>query len=118
MLKPGGEFIFTDLMQADQCPEGVLQPILDRLLLENMASPGYCRGAAARVALRELSYEDLTPHLTTHYAKVLDDMESLAAHNGHLLDENYVQRARTGLHHWVEGGDKGYLAWGVFHFQA
>ncbi len=41
VLKPGGEFVFSDLMQSDTCPQGVLQPILDRLLLKDMASPGY-----------------------------------------------------------------------------
>ena len=36
VLRAGGDFIFTDLMQADDCPEGVLQPILERLLLEDI----------------------------------------------------------------------------------
>ena len=45
-------------------------------------------------------------------------METLAAHNGNLLDDGYVKRARTGLRRWVEGGNEGYLAWGVFHFRA
>ncbi len=44
----GGDLIFTDLMQADVCPEGVLQPILERLLLEDLASfaryPGVPQG--------------------------------------------------------------------------
>ena len=31
VLKPGGDFIFTDLMQTDHCPEGVLGPVLDRI---------------------------------------------------------------------------------------
>lgn len=48
VLLAGGDFIFTDLMQADDCPEGVLQPILERLLLEDMASfarhPGVPQG--------------------------------------------------------------------------
>lgn len=56
VLLAGGDFIFTDLMQADDCPEGVLQPILERLLLEDMASPGFYRGIAARSALREIAY--------------------------------------------------------------
>jgi sarcosine/dimethylglycine N-methyltransferase len=41
VLKPGGEFVFTDPMQSDDCPDGVLQPILDRIHLESMASPGF-----------------------------------------------------------------------------
>ncbi len=36
VLLAGGDLIFTDLMQADDCPEGVLRPILERLLLEDI----------------------------------------------------------------------------------
>lgn len=90
---------------------------LKRLLLEDMASPGFSRGIAARSALREIEYEDLTPHLTTHYAKVLEDMETLVARDDNALAKAYVERARTGLRRWVEGGDKGHQVWGAFHFR-
>ncbi|PWG74813.1 SAM-dependent methyltransferase, partial [Enterococcus hirae] len=30
VLKPGGHLIFTDPMQADDVPDGVLQPVYDR----------------------------------------------------------------------------------------
>src|SRR5690606_39426584 len=30
VLKPGGHFIFTDPMQADDVPEGVLDPVYER----------------------------------------------------------------------------------------
>jgi ubiquinone/menaquinone biosynthesis C-methylase UbiE len=33
VLRPGGRFIFTDPMQPDDCPNGVLQPILDNIKL-------------------------------------------------------------------------------------
>jgi ubiquinone/menaquinone biosynthesis C-methylase UbiE len=38
VLKPGGELVFTDPMQADDCPDGVLQPVLDRIHLESLGS--------------------------------------------------------------------------------
>ncbi|MCB1201866.1 MAG: class I SAM-dependent methyltransferase, partial [Leptospiraceae bacterium] len=38
ILKPGGDFIFTDPMQADNVPAGVLQPVLDRIHLQSMGS--------------------------------------------------------------------------------
>jgi len=38
VLKPGGTFIFTDPMQSDDCPVGVLQPVLDRIHLEELGS--------------------------------------------------------------------------------
>jgi len=24
---------------------------------------------------------------------------------------------KKGLRHWIDGGKKGYLAWGIFHFK-
>jgi len=38
VLKPGGQFVFTDPMQADDCPQGVLQPILDRIHLSSLGA--------------------------------------------------------------------------------
>lgn len=117
VLRTGGEFVFTDLMMADDCPESVVKPILDRLLLESMASPEFYRFTASHCGFAELSYEDLTPHLAQHYARVLEDMEAMVARDPSALDADYVERARTGLQRWVDGGRAGHLAWGVFHFR-
>lgn len=38
VLRPGGELIFTDPMQADDVPDGVLQPVYDRLNLRDLGS--------------------------------------------------------------------------------
>jgi sarcosine/dimethylglycine N-methyltransferase len=45
-LKRGGEFVFTDPMQADDCPPGVLQPVYDRIHLESLGSVRFYRAAA------------------------------------------------------------------------
>jgi sarcosine/dimethylglycine N-methyltransferase len=117
VLRTGGEFIFTDLMMADGCPEAAVKPILDRLLLESMASPEFYRFTASHCGFEELSYEDLTPHMTMHYERVLEDMDALVADDSSALDAAYVERARTGLQRWVDGGQAGHLAWGVFHYR-
>jgi sarcosine/dimethylglycine N-methyltransferase len=118
VLKPDGQFVFTDPMQADDCPEGVLQPILDRIHLESLGSPKFYRGAAEEAGLQEVRFDDLTPHLITHYARVLEETEK----RGHELEEvvspAYLERMKKGLRHWVEGGEKGYLAWGIWEFKA
>ena len=75
VLKPGGQFVFTDPMQADDCPRGVLQPILDRIHLESLGSPGFYREAAEQAGLEEVGFDELTPHLVTHYARVLEETE-------------------------------------------
>ena len=118
VLKPGGEFIFTDPMQADDAPEDKLQPIYDRINLSSMGSPSFYRQKAKECGLTEEEFEELTPHLTNHYARVREEMhrkyDKLKANN---VSDDYIQRMDKGLQHWVEGGKKGWLVWGVFHFR-
>src|SRR5690606_32185565 len=75
VLKPGGEFIFTDPMQADDCPAGVLQPVLDRIHLENLGSMGFYRQEAKRLEWEEVGVSDLTHQLVTHYGRVRTELE-------------------------------------------
>jgi len=117
VLQPGGEFIFTDPMQADDCPAGVLQNVLSRIHLDTLGSFAFYRDEAARLGWDELAVEDLTPQLVLHYTRVLDELmrqrQKLAAH----VSSSYIDRMLQGLEHWIEAGQQGYLAWGIMHFQ-
>jgi sarcosine/dimethylglycine N-methyltransferase len=119
VLEPGGEFIMTDPMQADDCPPDVLQPILDRIHLETLGTPGFYRRTLVELGMEELGYEDLTDQLVNHYARVLGELErqedKLKQHGR--VSEDYIERMKKGLGHWVEGGLKGHLAWGILHFR-
>ncbi|MFP4172044.1 MAG: SAM-dependent methyltransferase [Candidatus Hydrogenedentota bacterium] len=118
VLKPGGEFIFTDPMQADDAPTDKLQPIYDRINLSSMGSPSFYRQKAKECGLTEVEFEELTPQLTHHYARVREEMhkkhDALKANN---VSDDYIQRMDKGLQHWVEGGKNGWLVWGIFHFR-
>jgi sarcosine/dimethylglycine N-methyltransferase len=117
VLKPGGELIFTDPMQADDCPEGVLQPIFDRIHLSSLGSFAFYRAQAKRLGWEEVEVIDLTENLIAHYARVADTLrEQRASLKGKVSDE-YIERMLTGLGHWVEGGRNGYLSWGIMHFR-
>lgn len=117
VLKPGGEMIFTDPMQSDSCPEGVLQPIYDRIHLLSLGSPGFYRDYAKKIGFQDLGFEPLDDHLTLHYARVLDEMENREDELEKVVSRNYIENMKTGLRHWIDGGRKGYLAWGIFHFK-
>jgi sarcosine/dimethylglycine N-methyltransferase len=117
VLKRGGDFIFTDPMQADDCPAGVLQPVLDRIHLESLGSPGFYKEAAGNSGLRFLDFIDYTPHLIRHYQRVHDELlANRSVLRGKVSDE-YIERMLKGLMHWVEAGSKGYLSWGILHFR-
>ncbi len=117
VLRPGGEMIFTDPMQADDCPEGVLQPIYERIHLLSLGSPGFYRNYAKQLGFEDMGFEPLDDHLTTHYARVLDEMERREEELETVVSPEYIGNMKKGLRHWVDGGKKGYLAWGIFHFR-
>ncbi|MEX1081591.1 MAG: methyltransferase domain-containing protein [Halofilum sp. (in: g-proteobacteria)] len=119
VLKPGGELLFTDPMQADDANTQELQPIYDRLHLESLGSPGFYREQAKKHGLTELGFEDLTHQLTNHYGRVrqelVDREDELKKED--IVGEEYIERMKEGLAHWVNGGKGGQLAWGIFHFR-
>lgn len=116
VLKEDGDFVFTDPMKADGCPDEVLQPILERLHLDSLGSPGFYRRTAREVGLQELGFEDHTEQLPTHYARVLEETERREDELSASVSRDYLERMKKGLGHWVEGGRKGHLTWGIHHF--
>ncbi|MGB0514341.1 MAG: SAM-dependent methyltransferase [Wenzhouxiangellaceae bacterium] len=118
VLKPGGRLIFTDPMQADDAPTDRLQSIYDRIHLDSLGSPAFYRQTLASLGMRELTFEDHSRQLPRHYARVRGALVEKAEQlRGRGVSEEYIERMRTGLRHWVEGGRDGYLVWGIFVFE-
>lgn len=117
VMKPGARFIFTDPMRSDDCPEGVLDPILARIHLPDLGSPGFYRTQAAKLGWTDDGFEEMTHQLVNHYTRVLETTESEAGRLAGHVSDAYVERMKTGLGHWIEGGKAGHLAWGVFLFR-
>lgn len=117
LLVPGGQFVMTDPMEADDCPDGVKQPILDRLHLSSLGSPGRYREYAEQAGLEVIEFQDFTPNLAQHYQRVLDETQARRDELRKWISEAYLDRMQVGLEHWVSGGDNGHLSWGCFHFR-
>ncbi|MBN2887550.1 MAG: methyltransferase domain-containing protein [Chromatiaceae bacterium] len=117
VLRPGGRLIFTDPMQADDCPAAVLQPVLDRIHLDSLASFAFYRQIAAREGLDEVEMLPMTEHLETHYSRVRDELERLRDALGEKVSGDYLERMQAGLGHWIEAARAGYLSWGVLHLR-
>ena len=60
----------------------------------------------------------MTMQLVNHYRRVL---EETSAHSAALKDKqvssDYIERMKAGLQHWIDGGEAGHLAWGIFQFR-
>lgn len=117
VLNSGGQFVFTDPMQADDCPQGVLQPILDRIHLETLGSPKFYREACAKYGMNEVEFEPMLDKLTIHYGRVYEELEKKEKEIEKVVSRNYIERMKTGLQNWVNGGKNGHLAWGIFLFE-
>lgn len=117
VLKPGGTIVFTDPMKADDCPDGVLQPILDRIHLPDLGSPGFYQRVAGDLGWKDLGFEEMSHQLTRHYTRVLETTEREAPKLGGKVSDAYIERMKGGLQHWINGGQAGHLAWGIFLFR-
>jgi sarcosine/dimethylglycine N-methyltransferase len=117
VLKPGGEFIFTDPMQSDNCPKGVLQPVLERLHLDSMSSIGFYTKTAEELGFEKVQVIEMTEHLVIHYDRVLQELEARHDEILKICSCEYLDPMKVGLRHWIESGKKGYLSWGILHFR-
>ncbi|ODS01580.1 methyltransferase [Methyloceanibacter superfactus] len=116
VLKPGGDFIFTDPMQADALQDkDALQPIYDRIHLPDLASFGFYRTELSERGFDEIEVEELTGQMRTHYARIGEELDARREE----LDASdaFVDRMLKGLRHWVSGAENGLLAWGIMHFR-
>lgn len=117
VMQPGGELIFTDPMQADDAAQAGLQPILDRLQLDSLASVRFYREALSGLGFEEVSVTMLTEHMQTHYRRVGEELRSRYDTAVSLSGADYVDRMLVGLDHWVDGAARGDLAWAIMHFR-
>jgi sarcosine/dimethylglycine N-methyltransferase len=117
VLRPGGQMIFTDPMQADDCPEGVLQPVLDRIHLSSLGSMAFYRAQAAHNGLREVQVVEMTDQLVRNYGRVREELERRRDELAGKVSADYIDRMIAGLRHWTDAGEAGYLSWGIMHFR-
>ncbi len=116
VLKPGGHFIFTDLMQSEDVPKGVLGPVLDRIHLDSLGSFKFYWAEARKIGFELISIHNMSQHLVTHYDRVRQETEKQYEDITDLCGKEYIDRMLEGLNHWVKAGSQGYLNWGILHF--
>lgn len=117
VLKPGGEMVFTDPMQADDADPAALQPVYQRIGLTSMGSFGFYREAAEKLGFEVVDQIDLTHNLRTHYARVREELENRYAELRGMASGDYLDNMLVGLQRWVDAADRGELAWGVQRFR-
>lgn len=117
VLRPGGQLLFTDPMQAEGAPTSALAPVLQRIHLDTMGSFRFYGETLSALGFEPLRVIDKTPHLIAHYGRVRETLLSRREELTGQVSEDYVQRMLAGLQHWVDAGKAGHLAWGIMHYR-
>ena len=117
VLVSGGQFIFTDPMQSDKCPSGVLQPILDRIQLSSLASPSFYRSELYSRGFKEAQITLFTEQLRAHYWHIREALQNRYHEAVCLSGQMYVDNMIKGLQNWIDGADRGYLVWGIMDYR-
>ncbi len=117
ILKPGGELIFTDPMEAGGCDREILQPVLDRLQLESLGSPSFYEEELGKLGLEKVDFHDYSHQLPRHYGRVKQELETRYDELRKTISQEYLDNMIKGLGHWVDNGKAGNLRWGIFHFR-
>jgi sarcosine/dimethylglycine N-methyltransferase len=117
VLKPGGEFIFTDPMQKEDASPEVLEPVLARIHLPSMGSVVKYKNYASKLGWETVEIDEKPECLVQHYTRVREELSSRADQLGDDISSEYVERMKAGLLHWIEAGNKGALDWGILHFR-
>jgi len=118
VLKEGGEFIFTDPMQADDIADPAeLQPIYDRIHLPNLASAAFYKAAMKERGFEIVGESPMLEQLRRHYSRVRQELQSRQEELKNTVSADYIERMLAGLQHWIDGAERGLLNWGVLHFR-
>jgi len=118
VLKPRGQLVFTDPMQADDCPPGVLGPVLERIHLNSLGSVGFYRAGADARGWRECSVLEMTHQLVRHYTRVREELIARRWQMANRISGDYLERMIGGLRNWIWAGHQRHLSWGILHFEA
>ena len=116
VLKAQGQFIFTDPMQSDDCPEGVLKEVLARIHLEGMGAVERYESICVQLGFEKAGIYEMPKQLVHHYTKVLQALELNYNQLKEVVTTTYLDHMSKGLKHWIKAGQSGYLNWGIMHF--
>eukprot|EP00286_Rhodomonas_abbreviata_P011200 CAMPEP_0181330606 /NCGR_PEP_ID=MMETSP1101-20121128/23995_1 /TAXON_ID=46948 /ORGANISM="Rhodomonas abbreviata, Strain Caron Lab Isolate" /LENGTH=327 /DNA_ID=CAMNT_0023439885 /DNA_START=17 /DNA_END=1001 /DNA_ORIENTATION=- len=118
VLKKGGYFVFSDIMQRDAVDPANLNRVYARLGLEDMGSPAKYIEWAAQAGMRLKRYEDFSSDIASHYGTIKKMLEGPIRDKlrGKVSDA-YVESMIEGLGAWVDASNAGNLAWGFFVFE-
>ena len=119
VLKPGGQLLFMDILQADDCPDGALKDSLERVNIHHprLGSFQSYTSKAESLGFESLKVIDKSEQLIVHYAKLRDAVIANYEELSKKCTAEFLESSKNGLCQWVESAEKGMFKWGLFHFR-
>ena len=117
ILKPGGEFIFTDPMESETCPPGALQPAFDRLGISDMGSYRFYSQTLKDLGFEELNFIDLSQNVAIHYRRFREEVQKRYNEVVKLTSTEFVDKTLDSIQPWIERYEQGYMQWAILHFR-
>ncbi|NEO38579.1 MAG: methyltransferase domain-containing protein [Moorea sp. SIOASIH] len=117
VLQPGGELIFTDPMQKETCPPGLLQPAFDRLGIKDMGSYRFYSQTAQELGFEELHFIDLSENVPIHYRRFGKEVRVRYQEVVRITSTELADKTLKSIEPWIEYYEKGYMQWGILHFR-
>lgn len=114
-LKPGGVFVFSDIMGSDTADENELKAFTDRNATTALGRPAEYRVLLQRAGLRHVAWWDNSHHLERYFRAMLAQID---AHEGCMLaaglSEAYLAKWRSSLQERAATqAQHAVFAWGV-----
>lgn len=117
VLRPGGEFLFTDPMQQLGVDRRQLRPVLERIHLDCMGTVEGYEELANQLGWKTVQVDQKVECLIDHYTHVLVDLTQREEDLKEFIDPGFIERMKEGLKHWIDAGRENLLNWGVLHFK-
>jgi len=116
VLKPGGELIFTDTLQNDNCSAEKLQPAFNRLQINDAGSFSFYRNTLQELGFQEIKVIDLSEHVSTHYIRFQDE---ILKHHEEIIKQTskeFIEQTLKSIEPWITFYQKGDMQWGLFYY--
>ena len=117
VMKPRGEFIFTDPMQRIGVDKKDLEPVLARIHLDTMGSIDDYEQYGQKLGWEVIEVEEKQHCLIDHYSNVKKNLQSRETELADLISKEYMERMQQGLQHWVDAAQNNAITWGILRFR-
>ena len=117
VLKPGGRFIFTDLLESENCPEGALDAIYNHFPNIEFCSVKSYKRLTLRRELENVYAREFSDDLITHYKKIKETLNNQSSKLEKKTSASFVKGRKKGTQLLLDAAEKGHLSWGILQFQ-